>query len=132
MGTQTHEPETPAKHAWQMGSGMLPGLIHDLDRLRAEAMGDRALDKKVKELIALGIAVAERSETSIAYHVHNALAAGVSREEIAETIGVAIFVGTEPAAIQGIQLLEALARDEVEKYAEGVFRQAAHPYMSPD
>ena len=132
MGTQTHEPEAPAKHAWQTGSGMLPGLIHDLDRLRAEAMGTRALDKKVKELIALGIAVTERSETSIAYHVHNALSAGASREEIAETVGVAIFVGAEPPAVQGIQLLEALARDDAEKYAEDAFRKAAHPYMSPD
>ncbi|GEM_PF-615084 len=132
MSTQTHEAETRTKHAWQVGSGMLPGLIHDLDRLRAEAMGDQALDKKVKELIALGISVAERSETSIAYHVHNALAAGATREEIAETVGVAIFVGTEPAAIQGIQLLEALARDEVEEYARGAFRPPAHPYMSPD
>lgn len=124
------DPQTP--HVWQEGSGKLPGLIRDLDLLRSEAMGEQALGKKVKELIALGISVAERSETSIAYHVHNALAAGATREEIAETIGVAVFVGTEPAAIQGIQLLEALARDEMERYAEGGFRNPPHPYMSPD
>lgn len=132
MNTTTGNPESGTTHMWQQGSGALPGLIHDLDRLRAEAMEERSLTRKVKELIALGIAVAERSETSIAYHVHNALAAGASREEIAETIGVAVFVGTEDAAFQGIQLLEALARDEMAQYAEGEYRNPLHPYMTPD
>ena len=57
--------------------------------------------------MALAIAIAIRCEGCIAYHVHDAIAAGATREEIAETIGVAVMMGGGPAAVYGAEALEA-------------------------
>jgi alkylhydroperoxidase/carboxymuconolactone decarboxylase family protein YurZ len=43
-----------------------------------------------------------------AYHVHDALEAGATRQEIAETVGVAVMMGGGPSVVYGCQALEAL------------------------
>ena len=75
-------------------------------------MSDGALPPKIKELMALAIAVAIHCEGCIAYHVHDALYAGATREEIVETIGVAVMMGGGPAAVYGAEALEAVAQFE--------------------
>ena len=59
-------------------------------------------------LIALGIAIAVRCDGCIAFHVHDAIRAGASNEEMAETIGVAILMGGGPAVMYGCDALEAM------------------------
>jgi len=70
------------------------------------------LSAKVKELIALGIAITVRCDGCIAFHVHDALVAGAKHEEIVEAIGVAITMGGGPSVIYGSQALEALKEFE--------------------
>ena len=67
-----------------------------------------ALDAKTKQLIALGIGITARCEGCIAYHVHDAIRAGSTRQEILETIGVSIMMGGGPAVVYAGQALEAL------------------------
>jgi AhpD family alkylhydroperoxidase len=67
-----------------------------------------ALDAKTKQLIALGIGITARCEGCIAYHVHDAVKAGATRQEIMETIGVSIMMGGGPAVVYACQALEAL------------------------
>ncbi len=67
-----------------------------------------ALDAKTKQLIALGIGITVRCEGCIAYHVHDAIRAGATRQEIFETIGVSIMMGGGPAVVYACQALEAL------------------------
>jgi AhpD family alkylhydroperoxidase len=67
-----------------------------------------ALDAKTKQLIALGIGITTRCEGCIAYHVHDAVKAGATRQEILETIGVSIMMGGGPAVVYAGQALEAL------------------------
>jgi AhpD family alkylhydroperoxidase len=67
---------------------------------------------KIKELIALGIGIAVRCDGCIAYHVHDALRAGATHQEIVETIGVAVLMGGGPAAMYGSEALEALEQFE--------------------
>lgn len=55
--------------------------------------------QKAKELMALSIAVCVRCDGCIAYHVHDALEAGASRDEIAEAIGVAVLMGGGPSVV---------------------------------
>jgi alkylhydroperoxidase/carboxymuconolactone decarboxylase family protein YurZ len=43
----------------------------------------------------------------IAYHVHDAVLAGASREEVVETIGVAILMGGGPAMMYGCEAMAA-------------------------
>lgn len=84
-----------------------PGPMSGFARLHASSVTDGELEPKVKELMALAIAVAIRCEDCIAYHVHDAIAAGAGRKEIAETIAVAVMMGGGPAAVYGAQALEA-------------------------
>ena len=68
---------------------------------------DGALDKKTKELMAISISICIRCEGCIAYHTQNALKAGATREEMVETIGVAIEMGGGPSTVYGSKALEA-------------------------
>ena len=74
---------------------------------------DGALEKKAKELIALGIGIAVRCDGCISYHINDALKAGASRREIIETISVAVMMGGGPSMVYGCEALEAL--DQFEK-----------------
>jgi AhpD family alkylhydroperoxidase len=85
------------------------GPMSGFARLHASSVTDGALTPRVKELMALAIAVAVHCEDCITYHVHDALAAGASRAEIAETIGVAVMMGGGPAAVYGAQALQAVS-----------------------
>ena len=80
---------------------------------KANTQGE-ALDGKTKELIALGIAITVRCDGCIAFHVHDALKAGASHEEIAEAIGVAVLMGGGPSVMYGCEALEALQQFEAE------------------
>ena len=86
----------------------LPDPMSGFGQLHRHAVADGALSTKVKEIIALGIGIAARCDGCIAYHVHDALKAGTTRKEIAETIGVAVLMGGEPAAVYGAEAFEAL------------------------
>lgn len=92
-----------------------PGAMSAFGELHEGAVAEGALDSRMKELIALGIAVTVRCDGCIAYHVHDALEAGASREEIAETIGVAVLMGGGPSVVYGAQALEAVEQFESEK-----------------
>lgn len=92
-------------------AGPVAGFAH----LHKEATAPGALAPKIKELMALGIAVAQRCENCIAYHVHDALRAGASRAEILEALGVAIMMGGGPAAMYACEALEALQQFEAER-----------------
>ena len=74
-----------------------------------------ALDAKTKELMALAIGIAVRCDGCIAFHVHDALEAGASEDEIVDTIGVAIMMGGGPAVVYGSAALEALKQFQLDK-----------------
>jgi AhpD family alkylhydroperoxidase len=86
----------------------LPGPMGGFARLHKEAVAEGALSPKVKELIALGIGISVRCDGCISYHVHDALRAGATREELAETIGVAVLMGGGPSVVYGSEALEAV------------------------
>ncbi|MBX7144223.1 MAG: carboxymuconolactone decarboxylase family protein [Oligoflexia bacterium] len=77
-------------------------------QLHHAAMAKGALDTKFKELIALGISICARCDGCIARHVSDALRAGATREEIVETIGVAVSMGGGPATVYGCEAFQAL------------------------
>jgi AhpD family alkylhydroperoxidase len=66
-----------------------------------------ALDAKTKELMALAIAIAMRCEGCIVYHTRASQKKGASREELAETIAVAVEMGGGPATVYGAEALAA-------------------------
>jgi AhpD family alkylhydroperoxidase len=92
-----------------------PGAVAGFAHMHKDATSPGALAPKVKELVALGIAVAQRCENCIAYHVHDALRAGASRAEILDALGVAIMMGGGPAAMYACEAYEALQQFEAER-----------------
>ena len=66
-----------------------------------------ALDVKTKELIAIGIAIATRCDGCIGFHAKAAIKAGATREEILETLSMAIYMGAGPSMIYAAEALRA-------------------------
>ena len=75
--------------------------------LARAALEAKALDTKTKELLALGIAVAVRCDACIAFHAEAAVKHGASREELMETMGMAIYMGAGPSVMYAAQAVEA-------------------------
>ena len=86
----------------------LPGPISGFARLHKKAVEAGALDAKIKELMALAIGIAVHCEGCIAYHTHDAVAAGATRQELLETIGVALLMGGGPASVYAAHALDAI------------------------
>lgn len=86
----------------------LPGPLSGFARLHRKAIEDGALSGKVKELMALAIGIAVHCEGCIAYHVHDAVAAGATRQELMETIGVAVMMGGGPGLMYAAQAQDAI------------------------
>ena len=95
------------EHLAQLGSE-LPGPMSGFARLHKKAVEEGALSNKVKELMALAISIAIGCEGFIAYHVHDAVAAGAIRQELLETIGVGILMGGGPGSIYAAHALDAM------------------------
>ena len=84
-----------------------PGVMKAFREMGAAAHRGGALDAKTKELLAVAISVAVRCDPCITYHVEGARKHGATREEIAETMGLAVYMGAGPSAMYAAQALEA-------------------------
>ena len=71
-------------------SGSLPETMRAFTGLHKQATADGALDRKTKELIALGMALSINCGGCVAYHVKQALLSGATREEIVQAVLLAI------------------------------------------
>jgi AhpD family alkylhydroperoxidase len=84
-----------------------PEIMKAFAGLAQAALEPKALDLKTKELIALGISVAARCDDCIAFHAKAAVDRGATRDEILETLGMAIYMGAGPSAMYAAHALEA-------------------------
>lgn len=87
--------------------GDTPNVMKAFSGLAQAALAPQALDCKTKELIALGISVAIRCDDCIGFHVKAALDQGATREEIVETLGMAVYMGAGPAVMYATHALDA-------------------------
>lgn len=85
-----------------------PGTMKPYSQLVGAASADAALSGKIKELMALSISIAIRCEDCILFHLRAALRHGAVREEVIETISVAIEMGGGPSVVYGGRALAAL------------------------
>ncbi len=86
---------------------MIPGVYRGFAEMSSAALTSGALDKKVKELIAVAIGVVAGCDGCIASHAQGAARAGATKEEAAEAIGVSIFMHGGPATIYGARAYTA-------------------------
>ena len=71
---------------------MLPETAEAYGQLRNSIFKDSYLDVKTKELIAIASSVLMRCQFCVVAHSQRAVAAGATKEEIAEAISVAMFI----------------------------------------
>lgn len=70
-----------------------------LSKAAIEAEGE--LSPKIRELIALAIAVSKQCDGCVASHARGAAKRGASAQEVAEAIGVAIMMNGGPGTVWG-------------------------------
>jgi AhpD family alkylhydroperoxidase len=90
--------------------GGAPDIMKAFSAIAQAALAPKALDTKAKELIALGIAVAIRCDDCIAFHAKAAAERGASRDEILETLGMAVYMGAGPSVMYASHALEAFGQ----------------------
>jgi AhpD family alkylhydroperoxidase len=100
--------------------GAAPDVMKAFAGIAQAATVSKALDGKTKELIALGIAVAVRCDDCIAFHVKAAVEHGATKEEISETLGMAIYMGAGPSVMYASHAMEAFTQ-----FKAGAARQPA-------
>lgn len=85
----------------------LPDVMAGFSSLAQAATKDGALDKKTKELIAMALAVANRCPGCIGFHAQALIKLDTSREELMETLGMAVYMGGGPSLMYAAEALEA-------------------------
>lgn len=91
-----------------------PEVLAAFGELGAAAYKDGALSPRIKELMALAIAITVRCDGCVAFHARAAARRGATRDEVVETVGVAIHMGGGPSFVYGTEALgayDAFARE---------------------
>lgn len=96
--------------------------FHDLGRAATHA---GALDPKTKELIAVALAVAGHCDPCIGFHVKAYVRHGGTKRELAEALGMAVYMGGGPSLMYTANALAAM--DEFLEAAQAKAAAAAAP-----
>jgi len=84
-----------------------PELLKGFGALNRGAAATQHLDAKTRELISLAVAVTTRCDGCIDSHVRRAKAAGATKAEMAEALGVAIALNAGAALTYSLHVLDA-------------------------
>ena len=85
----------------------IPQVYAGYKELHDAALAPGALDARIKELIALAIAISKECDGCIAAHAHAAVLQGAGPEEAAEAIGVTFLMNGGPATVYGARAFAA-------------------------
>lgn len=93
------------------GVGLLhqgsPDAMKAFAALSTAATASKAIDTKMKELMALAIGIAVHCDGCVAFHAKMAHQHGATRDEVTETVALAVYMGGGPAAVYGADALRA-------------------------
>jgi AhpD family alkylhydroperoxidase len=84
-----------------------PDTLNSFNALSKAAMQGGAVDALHKELIALAIGVASRCDGCIGFHTKALVRLGVSREQLMETLAVAVYMGGGPSLMYAAETIHA-------------------------
>ena len=85
----------------------IPDTMKGFSALAQAATRDGALDKKTKELMALALGVAAHCDGCIGFHAEALVKLGASREEVEETLGMAVYMGGGPSLMYAADAIAA-------------------------
>lgn len=83
----------------------IPETTKAFSQLGAAATADGVLDKKTKELIALALAVGSRCDACIGFHTKALVHLGATEQEVAETLGVCVYMGGGPSMMYAAEAI---------------------------
>jgi len=91
-----------------------PDVMKAFSAMATTAGAPGALDAKTKELIALAVSVSVRCDDCIAFHAKAAAQRGATREEVMETLAMAIYMGAGPSVMYASHALAAFTQFDAE------------------
>jgi AhpD family alkylhydroperoxidase len=92
----------------------IPDTMQGFSALAQAATRVGALDKKAKELMALALGVAAHCDGCIGFHVEALVRLGATRQEIEETLGMAVYMGGGPSLMYAADAIAAFEQFEKE------------------
>lgn len=92
----------------------IPDTMQAFSTLAHAATRSGALDEKTKELIALALGVATRCDGCIGFHTEALVKLGATRQEVQETLGMAIYMGGGPSLMYAADAISAYEQFEKE------------------
>ena len=85
----------------------IPDTMKGFNGMAKEAMKAGALSALDKELIALAIGVSARCDGCVGFHVKALIRLGVTREQLMETLAVAVYMGGGPSLMYAAEAVRA-------------------------
>jgi AhpD family alkylhydroperoxidase len=85
----------------------IPDTMKGFSAMAQAATRDGALDKKTKELMALALGVAAHCDGCIGFHAEALVKLGATRQEIEETLGMAVYMGGGPSLMYAADAIAA-------------------------
>ncbi|MBM3201510.1 MAG: carboxymuconolactone decarboxylase family protein [Chlamydiae bacterium] len=85
----------------------IPDVMNGFGAMMQSATKEGVLSTKTKELIALALGVASRCDGCIAFHTQALHKLGMTREELLEVLGMAVYMGGGPSYIYAAYALKA-------------------------
>ncbi len=90
----------------------IPDTMQAFSALAKAATRDGALDKKTKELIALALGVAAHCDGCIGFHTEALVRLHATRQEVEETLGMAVYMGGGPSLMYAADAIAAFEQFE--------------------
>jgi AhpD family alkylhydroperoxidase len=84
-----------------------PEVMQAFGMLSVAATKDGVLDKKTKELVALALGVAAHCDGCIGFHTQALVKLGASKQELIETLGMAVYMGGGPSLMYAADAISA-------------------------
>lgn len=85
----------------------VPEVLSAFSQIAKAATEEGALDKKTKELIALAIGVAAHCDGCIGFHTQALSRLDASKAEVAEALGMAVYMGGGPSLMYAAEAMDA-------------------------
>jgi AhpD family alkylhydroperoxidase len=86
---------------------LIPDTMNGFNAMAKAATQPGALDEKTKEMIALALGVAGHCDGCLGFHTKTLARLGATREELAEAMGMAIYMGGGPSLMYAADALRS-------------------------
>lgn len=86
---------------------LIPDTMAGFTSMAKAATQTKVIDEKTKEMIALALGVAAHCDGCLGYHTKALARLGASREEVAEVLGMAIYMGGGPSLMYAADALRS-------------------------